>query len=100
MAIGAQVWRTLASGGTRRQMIGTVLAGLILGLGSVTVGTGMVHASERGGLFDFFEDLFRGPPKSEAAPAPRQPVRYANLPDGRRAGLPRPILHTPRPAAD
>ena len=87
------------SGGTRRQMIGTAVAGLILGLGSVTIGSSLVQASERGGLFDLFQELF-APARPQPAPRVHRPGRYANLPDGRRLGVPRPLYHTPRPVAD
>lgn len=100
MTVMARWWLALVSGGTRRQMIGTAAAGLILGLGGVTIGSSLVHASERGGLFDFFEDLFRGPARQETATQAHRPGRYANLPDGRRIGATRPAYHTPRPAAD
>lgn len=70
-------------------MVVTALAGLLLGLGGVTAGTSLVQASERGGLFDFFDELFHGPSRTvEVAPvrmAPRRPpVRYSALPDARR----------------
>jgi hypothetical protein len=93
------VARVLASGGTRRQMLATALAGLILGLGSVTVGTSLVQASERDGLAGFFEMLFGGPRHAVVAP-PRQPGRYANLPEPRLHRAPRPHLYTPRPRAE
>ncbi|WP_375463706.1 DUF2865 domain-containing protein [uncultured Methylobacterium sp.] len=80
-------------------MIGTAAAGLILGLGGVTVGSSLVHASEPGGIFDFFQEIFRGPARPEVVPAHR-PGRYANLPDGRRLGAARPVYHTPRPVVD
>ena len=54
-------WQRLAPAGTRQQMVVTALAGLLLGLGGVTAGTTIVKASERGGLFDFLETIFRGP---------------------------------------
>ena len=99
MAFWAQWRRFAGSGGTRRQMIGTAVAGLILGLGSVTIGTSLAHASERGGLFDFFQELF-APARPEPVRPAHRPGRYANLPDGRRLGVPRPVYHTPRPLAD
>ncbi|KAB1070430.1 DUF2865 domain-containing protein [Methylobacterium planeticum] len=86
----------MASGGTRRQMIGTALAGLILGIGGVTVGTSLVHASERDGLFGFLEQIFRGPRAEPVAAPPRQPLRYANLPDARRIHATRHVAQTPR----
>jgi hypothetical protein len=81
-------------------MLGTALAGLILGLGGVTAGTSLVQASERGGLVAFFEELFRGPPPPPPrvqAPAPR---RYASLPDARRIAATRAAHYTPRPRLD
>ncbi len=100
MAFWTHGRRILGCGGTRRPLLGTAVAGLILGLGSVTIGSSLVHASERGGLFDFFEQLFRGPASPEVAPPAHRPGRYANLPDGRRIGAARPVYHTPRPLAD
>ena len=77
-------WQRLAPAGTRKQMAVTALAGLLLGLGGVTAGTSLVQASERGGLFDFFESIFRGPqPEPVAMPARRRPAVRA------RAGSPR-----------
>ena len=80
-------------------MIGTAAAGLILGLGTVTIGSSLVQASERGGVFDFLQELF-APARPQPAPQVHRPGRYANLPDGRRLGVPRVIHHTPRPVAD
>lgn len=91
--------RFLASAGTRRQLIGTAVAGLILGLGSVTIGTSLVHASERDGLAGFFEMLFGGPRRAEVAVHPR-PTRYSNLPDVRHVRAPRPLMRTPRPGVE
>ena len=99
MAFWARWQRFYGSGGTRRQMIGTAAAGLILGLGSVTIGSSLVQASERGGLLDFFQELF-APARPPPAPPAHRPGRYANLPDGRRLGYSRPVYHTPRPVAD
>ena len=90
------VSRFLTSGGTRRQMIGTVIAGLVLGLGSVTIGTNLVHASERDGLAGFFEMLFGEPKRAPVAVVPR-PTRYSNLPDARSVRGPRPLMQPPRP---
>ncbi len=78
-------------------MVVTALAGVLLGLGGVTAGTSLVQASERGGLFDFFEDLFHGPGRRvQAEPlrvAPRRPpVRYSALPDAGRVTA----VHAPR----
>lgn len=90
-----------APAGMRRQMIGTMLAGLILGLGGVTIGTSLVQASERGGIFGFLEEIFR-PQRAAVEPVPTRPARYARLPDARRIARPRIVPHTPRPvlAAD
>ncbi|MEA1832759.1 DUF2865 domain-containing protein [Methylobacterium durans] len=82
MSISARLGRFAASGGTPRQMIGTALAGLILGIGAVIISASLVRASERTGLLGFFEDLFRPAPIRPAPDVP-QPRRYANLPDGR-----------------
>ncbi|MCJ2047441.1 DUF2865 domain-containing protein [Methylobacterium sp. J-078] len=90
-------WQRLAPAGTRKQMAVTALAGLLLGLGGVTAGTGLVQASERGGLFDFFESIFRGPaPEPVAAPLRRRPALYASLPDARRVTAARVVRQTPR----
>ncbi|GJD58012.1 DUF2865 domain-containing protein [Methylobacterium dankookense] len=97
MAVGRRIGRALGSGGSRRQMLGTALAGLVLGLGSVTIGSSLVHASERGNLFGFLEDLFRGPTQPAHAPKPEHPSRYVNLPDPRRVATHRAVLQTPRP---
>lgn len=83
-------------------MIGTALAGLILGLGGVTIGSSLVQASERGGLVGFFETLF-GVPAPAPVPVPSRPSRpsrYVNLPDARRLPPMRTALHTPRPVSD
>jgi hypothetical protein len=90
-------WQRLAPVGTRKQMAATALAGLLLGLGGVTAGTGLVQASERGGLFDFLESVFRGPAPMPAAMPVRRPAHYASLPDARRVTAARVIRHTPRP---
>ncbi|NEU11515.1 DUF2865 domain-containing protein [Methylobacterium sp. BTF04] len=98
-------WQRFAPAGTRKQMIATALAGLVLGLGGVTAGTSLVHASERGGLFDFFDELFHGPSRKVEAPvvrlhAPnRARVRYSSLPDARRVTATRFARQTPRPVA-
>ena len=87
---------------TPRHLIGTMLAGLVLGFGGVAAGTSLVHASERTGLFNFLEDLFRGPAPEPVAPRPsrRSPVRYSSLPDARRIHAAAPERrYTPRPAA-
>ncbi|MGU3540957.1 DUF2865 domain-containing protein [Methylobacterium sp. A54F] len=100
MARGDGVRRFLASGGTRRQMIGTALAGLILGLGCVVVGTSLARANEQPGLFNIFERLFGGPAPERRVQPPPRPGRYANLPDARRIARPQPLLQTPRHAFD
>ncbi|WP_238258313.1 DUF2865 domain-containing protein [Methylobacterium gnaphalii] len=77
------------------------LAGLVLGFGSVTTGAGLVQASERGGVFDFFGQFFGAPqraivtyPAAVARPVPR---RYSSLPDARRVTETRQRYYTPRP---
>lgn len=93
-------WQRLAPAGTRKQMVVTALAGLLLGLGGVTAGTSLVQASERGGLFDFFESIFRGPaPEPVVMPARRRPAHYASLPDPRRVTAARNVRAHPRPQA-
>lgn len=79
-------------------MIGTALAGLILGLGSVSVGSTLVQASERDGIAGFFEKLFGGgaPRQAEVRPPP-QPTRYNALPRPRLDRTPKRVVHTPRP---
>lgn len=77
-----------------------VLAGLALGIGGVAAGASLVQASERGGVFDFFEAIFRGPVVRPAEPAatvqrPARP-RYASLPDARRIAATQPLRQTPR----
>ena len=88
----------IASGGSRHRMIGTALAGLILGLGSVAVGSTLVQASERDGIAGFFEMLFGGGASRQAElRAPPQPTRYNALPRPRLDRIPRRVVHTPRP---
>lgn len=94
MTVMERLRRLASSVGSRRQMLGTALAGLILGLGSVTVGTSLVHASERDGVLGFFEALFR-PSRPQPQIAPSEPRRYASLPDARRLGH-RPLLQRAR----
>jgi hypothetical protein len=94
-------WQRLAPAGPRQQMVATALAGLLLGLGGVTAGTTMVKASERGGLFNFLETLFREPPSPPAASVPsRRPGHYVSLPDARRVSAVRPMRQTPRAVAE
>lgn len=86
----------------RRRFARTALAGLVLGFGGVTAGTSFVQASERGGLFDFFGQLFGAPParrvEIRATPEGRRlPRRYSSLPDARHIDAPRPRHFTPRP---
>lgn len=98
-------WKDVASASPRKQMIVTALAGLLLGLGGVTAGTSLVQASERGGLFDFFDELFHGPSRRVAEPEVRiQPrhgtrIRYSSLPDARRVTASPSLRQTARPAA-
>lgn len=99
IAVPQSLARSLTAGGTRRRLIGTAIAGLILGLGSVAIGSSLVHASERDGLAGFFEMLFGGPRRAEVAVRPR-PARYSNLPDARSARAPRPLMQTPRPRVE
>lgn len=96
------VWKRLVPSGTAKQMLGTALAGLILGLGGVTAGTSLVQASERGGIVAFFEELFRGPPPPPPPPRVQAPSprRYASLPDARRIAATRTTHYTPRPRID
>ena len=94
-------WQRLAPAGPRQQMVATALAGLLLGLGGVTAGTTMVRASERGGLFNFLETLFRETPAPPAAAVPtRRPGHYVSLPDARRVSAVRPMRQTPRAGAE
>ena len=88
----------IASGGSRRRMIGTALAGLILGLGSVSVGSTLVQASERDGIAGFFEMLFGGGAARQAElRSPPQPTRYNALPRPKLDRVPKRVVHTPRP---
>lgn len=81
-------------------MIGTVLAGLILGLGSVSVGSTLVQASERDGIAGFFEMLFGGGMSRQAdVRSPPQPTRYNSLPRPRLDRTAKQVVHTPRPEA-
>ncbi|GJD83262.1 DUF2865 domain-containing protein [Methylobacterium haplocladii] len=88
------------SASPRLRIVRTALAGLILGFGGVTAGTGLVHASDRGGMFDFFGELFGVPRQVEYRPQPearRVPRRYSSLPDARHNPAPRQRHFTPRP---
>lgn len=83
----------------RQRIVRTALAGLILGFGGVTAGTSLVQASDRGGVFDFFGQLFGAPQRQvEAYPAEirRAPRRYSSLPDARRVTETRQRHYTPR----
>ncbi|WP_132253831.1 DUF2865 domain-containing protein [Methylobacterium segetis] len=87
MTMRVRLVRFLVSGGTPRQMLGTALAGLILGMGAVVISASLVRASERNGIFGFFEDLFRPQPTQRVALPASRPLRYATLPEAHR--LPR-----------
>lgn len=83
-----------------KRVLAPVMAGLMLGIGGVVAGSGLVQASERGGLFNFLEEIFRGPavqPPQATAPVqrPARP-RYASLPDSRRVSATQPVRQTPR----
>ncbi|WP_183506396.1 DUF2865 domain-containing protein [Methylobacterium brachythecii] len=87
----------------RRRVVGMALAGLVLGFGGVTSGAGLVQASDRGGVFDFFGQLFGAPQRPVVVyPAPevrRVPHRYSSLPDARRVTETRIRHYTPRPVS-
>lgn len=91
-------FRQTRSALARGRMIRTALAGLVLGFGGVTAGTSLVQASERGGLFDFFGQIFGRPPVQRQAEPPRAPKRYSSLPDARRVSSIRTRHFTPRPS--
>lgn len=95
MGVDARTWRGLAAGGPRRRLIGPLLAGLVLGLGGVTVAVSVGHAADSNNPFAFLEALFRGPP-ARPEPPPRQAARYVALPEA--GGLPRRRL-LPAPAS-
>lgn len=84
-------------GGVRGRMVRTVLAGLVLGLGSVAIGGSLVHASERDGLAGFFEMLFGGGRRDAELRAVPQPTRYNTLPPRRLDRIHRHVVRTPRP---
>lgn len=86
MGVDARMWRGPVAGGTRLRLIAPLLAGLVLGLGGVTVAAGVGHASDGHNPFAFLEALFRGPP-ARPEPVPQQAARYVALPDA--AALPR-----------
>lgn len=83
-------------------MLRTAAAGLVLGLGGMTIATGFVQASERGGIGAFFESLFGGAPQPQKAvqPLPPRPTRYSALPDARRVSAAATPRWTPRPTVD
>lgn len=95
-------WQRVAPSRTRRQMVGAVTAGLILGLGGMTVATGFVHASERNGITAFFDALFGVAPPPAPAPVARplaRPARYSSLPSAHRVSAAASPRWTPRPVA-
>ncbi|WP_051092919.1 DUF2865 domain-containing protein [Methylobacterium sp. 77] len=74
------------------------MAGLILGVGGIVAGASLVQASERGGIFGFFEEIFRGPavqPQPAPMPRPARP-RYASLPNASRVTAAQSFRQTPR----
>lgn len=84
--------------GSKRQVVGTAVAGLILGFGGVTAGTTFVQASERAGIFGFLEDIFRGPAVVRPSPRARDTrKRYVALPDVARISPAKQRAYTPRP---
>ena len=84
----------------QRHVAATALLGLILGFGCVAAGTTFVQASERSGIFGFFEDIFRPAPPLPVRHAERSPKRYASLPTVHRITEPRTRHFTPRPSLD
>lgn len=95
-------WQRVAPSRTRRQMLGTAAAGLILGLGGMTVATGFVQASERNGITAFFDALFGVEPPPAAKPVARlmpRPARYSSLPSTHRVSAAASPRWTPRPVA-
>ncbi|AWN37577.1 DUF2865 domain-containing protein [Methylobacterium radiodurans] len=78
MGVDARMLRGLAAVGPCRRLIAPLLAGLVLGVGGVTLASGVGHASDGRNPFSFLEALFRGPPPE---PAPRQAARYVALPE-------------------
>lgn len=88
----------LSASQSRRRLVGPAVAGLVLGLGSVAVGSSIVQASERDRIAGFFEMLFGGgaPRQAELRPPP-QPTRYNTLPPHRLDRTPKRVVHTPRP---
>lgn len=84
--------------GPRRQVVGTAVAGLILGFGGVTAGTSFVQASERAGIFGFFVEIFRGPAAVRPSARTRDTrKRYVALPDVARIPAIKQRAYTPRP---
>lgn len=90
-------WTSFAA---QTQVAAPVMAGLILGLGGVVAGSSLVQASEQGGIFSFFEEIFRGPavqpqPAPVSMPRPARP-RYASLPPTSRITAAQAPRQTPR----
>lgn len=95
-----RMWLRFMPSKTRRQMLGTATAGLVLGLGGMTVATSLVQASEGGGIGAFFEALFGTAPAPVPVARPLgRPTRYTSLPDYRRVTASASPRWTPRPAA-
>lgn len=96
----ASGFRSRGSAGTRRRIVATACFGLVLGFGGVTAGTTFVQASERSGIFNFFQDFFGAPASPPAQPRKvhRAKSRYVALPDARRIASIRQRAYTPRPA--
>jgi hypothetical protein len=92
--------RRRTSFATHTRVVAPVIAGLVLGLGGVVAGSSLVQASEQGGIFSFFEEMFRGPAvKPQPAPVsmPRPPrPRYASLPTTSRITAVQAPRQTPR----
>ncbi|WP_036266237.1 DUF2865 domain-containing protein [Methylobacterium sp. 10] len=92
--------RGLTSFAAQTRVVAPVMAGLILGLGGVVAGSSLVQASEQGGIFSFFEQIFRGPgvqpqPAPVSMPHPARP-RYASLPTTSRITAVQAPRQTPR----
>lgn len=80
-------------------MARTTLAGLVLGLGSVAIGSTLVRATERDGLAGFFEMLFGGGRREAELRPPPQPTRYITLPPRRLDRPHRAVVRSPLPAS-
>ena len=100
LAIRSLAPRESTSKTSRRQVAATALLGIVLGFGCVTAGTTFVQASERSGIFSFFDDLFRPPTPQPVVRARQAPRRYSSLPDARRVSATRSRHVTPRPMVD